>query len=227
MKIPWERGITVEGSLRELLIRSLQRFQVGESGEGGHLRARAASTGDRAYEASIDLFIKEEQEHARLMACVLHVLNAPLLKEHWSDSCFIALRHFFGLHGTLLVLLLPEMIAKAYFRALEQGTSDPVLNAVFGQIFKDEVGHLAFHAEYLNRFCSALSFTKRVLTEVAWRLAFRVVCAVMIFDHRHILRAMGVPPATFWRDCGLVFDEVAAGVFSPPQVLCAPRLAAV
>src|SRR5436309_8987875 len=104
MNIPWEQGIQLEARLREPLIRSLQRFQVGESGEGGHLRKRAATTGDAIYEAAIDLFIKEEQEHARLMAGILRRLNAPLLPEHWSDSCFVLLRHFFGLHGTLLVL---------------------------------------------------------------------------------------------------------------------------
>ena len=66
MEIPWEREIEVEPGLRRPLIRSLQRFQVGESGEGSHLRKRAASTGERNYQATIDLFIKEEQEVAEI-----------------------------------------------------------------------------------------------------------------------------------------------------------------
>src|SRR5262245_40721788 len=37
--IPWELGIAVEPELRAALIRSLQRFQVGERGDGVHLRA--------------------------------------------------------------------------------------------------------------------------------------------------------------------------------------------
>ncbi len=225
MHIPWEQGIQIEAHLREPLIRSLQRFLVGESGEGIHLRKRAATAGNCDYEATIDLFINEEQEHARLMGCVLKRLNAPLLSKHWSDSCFVALRHFFGLHGTLLVLLMPEMIAKCYFLALREGTSDPVLNLIFEQIFRDELGHLAFHADYLNRACSGLSFRRRMFIQVAWRFAFRVVCAVMILDHREVLRAVGVSPPAFWKDCGLVFDEMAAVIFSPAHVLCAPRLA--
>jgi len=40
---------------------------------------------------------------------------------------------------------------------------------------------------------------------------------VVMFDHRKVLRAVGVSWATFWWDCGLIFDEVAAGIFS-----CAP-----
>lgn len=225
LRIPWELGIHLEPPLREPLIRSLQRFQVGESGEGAHLRQRADTTGDPVYRASIDLFIKEEQEHARLMALVLRGVGAPLLQKHWSDSCFVTLRHFFGLHGTLLILLMPEMIAKGYFRALEEGTSDPVLRAVFGQIFRDEEGHLAFHSDCLNDACSGLSFSRRVLMQIGWRLLFRIVCAVMIVDHGRLLRQVGVSPAAFWNDCGLIFDEVAAGIFSPPHVLRAPSLA--
>jgi len=225
MNIPWERGIKIEPWLRRPLVRSLQRFQVGESGEGTHLRKRAATTGDRDYKATIDLFIKEEQEHARLMAVVLRALDAPLLQEHWSDSCFVMLRHLFGLHGTLLVLLLPEMIAKRFFFALWQGADDPVLRAVFEQIYRDEEGHLAFHAEYLNRACSGLSFGRRVFIQIAWRIVYRVVCAVVLLDHGTLLRRVGVCRREFWADCGLVFDEVAAVIFSPAHVLCPPRLA--
>src|SRR5690349_18496076 len=85
-EIPWERGIQVEPYLRAPLIRSLQKFQLGESGEGRHLRRRTAAAGDAAYAAAITLFIREEQEHARLMGKVLGQLNAPLLKKHWSDG---------------------------------------------------------------------------------------------------------------------------------------------
>src|SRR5437899_10303050 len=120
-EIPWKKSIALAHHLRGPLIRSLQRFQVRESGEGHHLRKLAARTGDPAYQNAIDLFIKEEQEHARLMARILSKLNAPLLARHWSDICFVLLRRLFGLHHELLVLLIPEMIAKRYFRALQDG----------------------------------------------------------------------------------------------------------
>jgi hypothetical protein len=47
--IPWKEQLDVAPSLVQPLIRSLQRFQVGESGEGRHLRAAANATGDRDY----------------------------------------------------------------------------------------------------------------------------------------------------------------------------------
>jgi hypothetical protein len=216
-EIPWEREINIEPCLRMALVRSLQRFQVGESGEGHHLRRQAAKSGDADYQAAIDLFIKEEQEHARLMAEILKKLNAPLLGHHWSDACFILLRRLFGLHQELLVLLMPEMIAKRYFRALCDGFGDPTLRAVCGQILHDEEGHVAFHMDYLQRAFASRSLVARILLRACWRVLFRAACLVVIVDHRAVLRGTGVSAATFWWDCGLIFDEVAAGIFS-----CAP-----
>ncbi len=225
-EIPWDRELNVESSLRRGLIRSLQRFQVGESGEGHHLRRQAARSADADYRAAIDLFIKEEQEHARLMAEVLKKLKAPLLAHHWSDICFVLLRRLFGLHHELLILLIPEMIAKRYFRALRDGFADPTLRAVCGQILHDEEGHLAFHVDYLQQALASHSLAARALVRACWRVVFRAVCLVVTIDHRLVLQGTGVSAVTFWWDCGLIFDEVAAGIFSCAPTPAITRIAA-
>lgn len=222
--IPWERGIKIEPHLRQSLIRSLRKFQLGESGDGWHLRRHAAATGNPIYAAAIDLFVKEEQEHARLMGEILKRLDAPLLKSHWSDNCFVAMRHFFGLNQELMVLLLPEMIARWYFRALRDGTKDEVLRVVFGQIAQDEEGHLAFHVEYLRGAFAGMCFLDRIGAQVIWRFIFRAACLAVMLDHRDVLAAVGVEPREFWRSCGKIFDEVAAGIFSPAHVLAPTKL---
>lgn len=217
--VPWEKGIRVELHLAGPLVRSLQKFQLGESGEGHTIKRHARDTGDPAYVGAIDLFIKEEQEHARLMGKILDELNAPRLTSDWSDWCFVTMRRLFGLHQELMVLLLPEMIAKRYFRTLHDGTRDPVLKAVFLQIAEDEDGHLAFHTEYLRDAFKKMSFSKRMLAMVIWRVVYRATCLVVMLDHWPVLRAVGVRPRQFWDDCGEVFDEVATGIFSPAHLL--------
>lgn len=212
--IPWAQASRIEFLLQQPLIRSLQRFQVGESGEGSHLRKQAATTGCAIYQKCIDLFIKEEQEHARLMAEVLKRERAPLLTHHWTDGCFILLRRLFRLHHELLVLLVPEIIAKRYFRALRDGTEDPVLRAICEQILHDEEGHVAFHVDYLRREFRGLSLFKRIGIMVGWKLLFQAACVVVIFDHRSLLRAVGVSAGTFWWDCLMLLDEAAAAIFS-------------
>lgn len=222
--MPWEKGIRIDLQLAAPLIRSLQKFQLGESGEGRTLKRHAVNTGDPVYAAAIDLFIKEEQEHSRLMGTILDELKAPRLESHWSDWCFVTIRRLFGLHQELMVLLLPEMIAKRYFRALYDGTGDEVLKTVFLQIAQDEDGHLAFHTDYLRRAFQKMSFTRRILALVSWRITFRVTCLVVMLDHWPVLSAVGIKPRQFWDECGEIFDEVATGIFSPAHLLAPSRL---
>ena len=147
------------------------------------------------------------------MGRILKRMGATLLDSHWSDRVFIALRRLMGLRTELMALLVPEMIAKRYFRALHDGTEDPILRAVFAQICRDEEGHVAFHIDTLHRRLAGQSIPARALTRFAWRCVFRAACVVVMLDHYSVLRACGVSPLTFWWDCGLIFDETSAGIF--------------
>ncbi len=42
--VPWEHGIYVEPDLRASLVKSLQRFQIGEQGDGRYLRRALESS---------------------------------------------------------------------------------------------------------------------------------------------------------------------------------------
>jgi len=95
---------------------------------------------------------------------------------------------------------------------------------VFAQIVRDEDGHVAFHVEYLRRAFERLSFSQRIAAQVVWRFLFRGACLIVMLDHRAVLRACGVATAVFWRDCGRIFDETAAGIFSPANVLAPTKL---
>lgn len=211
--IPWERGIAVEPHLRKPLIQSLQRFQVGETGDGVHLRLGAAATGNPDYVRAMTLFIEEEGYHARLLARAIEAMGGKLLRGHWSDAAFVGLRQMAGLHLELMVLLVAEMIAKAYYRALYDGTRDPVLRAVFAQILRDEVGHVSFHCDTLHKAFASYAPPAQRLIRRAWRMLFRVVCLVVLFDHRSVLRAVHTPRRAFWRECGRIFDSAANRVF--------------
>ena len=218
--VPWRDNINLPPRVAGPFVRSLQRFQVGESGEGRHLRAAANATGERDYIKALDLFIKEEQEHARLMAEILKRLNEPMLTSHWSDGCFILLRRLFRLNEELMVLLTPEIIAKRYFRVAHDAIDDASVKAVCAQILHDEDGHVAFHVDYLRRAFANYSIVRRALLRGAWRVLFRLSALVVILDHRSFLNACGVSIAQFWWDCELMFDDVAAQIFAfaPPGV---------
>jgi P-aminobenzoate N-oxygenase AurF len=219
MEIPWQSGIHVEPYLRVPLIRSLQRFQVGEQGDGRHLITDAWLAGDATYARTIELFIKEEQEHSRLLARLLKGMNAPLLKWHWSDFAFVQLRRLCGLKVELMVLLSAEMIAKRYYRALYEGTSDPVLRTTFTQILSDELGHVAFHTDFLQRTFDHLSPPARTFIKLVWFAFYIAVARIVAHDHRAVLGAVGVSRGEFLRDCTHIFEETATSIFQPHVAL--------
>ncbi|HEX8236050.1 MAG TPA: hypothetical protein VF600_08845 [Abditibacteriaceae bacterium] len=218
MAIPWERGVNIESHLHAPLVRSLQRFQVGESGGSGHLQRLACLTNNADYAAAIELFAAEEGEHGRLLAQMLKSLDAPLLDSHWSDGIFVLLRRFGGrslrgFHIELLTLLIAEMIAKRYYRALYEGSTDEVLRALCSQILSDEEGHVAFHCDYLRVAFAPLLPANRVLVRTSWRTVYGLACLLVLFDHRGVLRASGVSAREWWRGCNHVFDDTACSIF--------------
>jgi len=216
-RIPWDAPLSVDARLRDPLVRSLQRFQVGEQGDGRHLRAAAAMTNDPAYSEAIESFVREEQGHSRLLARALARLESPLLARHWSDTCFVLLRRLAGLRLELLVLLVAEIVAQRYYPALRDGVEDAALRAAFARIADDEEGHVAFHCAYLRSTLAPLPPAAHVAIRVGWRLLFRGACLAVMLDHRGVLRGVGVSPAAFWRDCGRLFDQAADRIFAPGE----------
>ena len=222
MHIPWERGVAVEPRLRAPLVRSLQRFQIGERGDGAHLKRVGASTGNGAYTRAVELFIQEEQEHAELTSRLLRGLGAPLLRRHWSDNCFRVICLLSNLRVELTVLLVAEIVAKRYFRVLYDSIEDPVLRATCAQILHDEEAHIAFHADTLRPTLSRLPGPARYAVCATWRLFFGAVCLVVMYDHRGLLRACGIPLRVFQRDCLRIFDSVTRYVFNTEETAKTP-----
>jgi hypothetical protein len=218
-----EKGIRVEPHLRSPLIRSLQRFQIGETGEGIHLKQGAAATGDAAYAEAIALFIAEEQQHAQMLAGILKIMGAAPLTSHWSDNVFMGVRHLMGLQLELVVLLSAEMIAKRYYRALYEGTQDELLRSLFAQICDDEEGHIAFHCAFLQNAWSQRTPGQRWFVQHSWRAFYQVVCVVVAWDHRSLLRAVGLSPRQFLRDCNAVFTRTMATIFGVALCLAPVR----
>ena len=64
---------------RRAFVRSFQRFELGESGDGRHLLAKAERAGDAQYTRALALLVAEEQRHSALFARGLdHLGGTPL-----------------------------------------------------------------------------------------------------------------------------------------------------
>ncbi|WP_424568268.1 ferritin-like domain-containing protein [Streptomyces sp. CH-036] len=184
----WQTGVPLHPAIR----RSVQRFQVGEDGDGAELITKAEAAGDAEYASAVRMFVAEERNHARLLALLLASGGAPVIASHWSDRVFVTLRRALGLRLELLVLMIAEVVALRYYRALRDGAGDALTREVAGRILADEQRHVPFHCHRLRRALRPLPPPVRVLVTSGWRAALAAVALVVTVDHGPALRRLGV-----------------------------------
>ncbi len=177
---------TAGARLHPDVVRSVQRFQVGESGDGANLIAKA---GGGTYGVAVRLFVAEEQNHARMLEHLLRAAGQATISSHWTDVVFVRLRRALGPRLELMVLLIAETVALRYYRALRDGCRDPLTAEVADRILHDEERHVPFHQARLGR----VSRPARVF----WWLLFVGAVVTVAHDHAAGLRQLGVGPWQF------------------------------
>ncbi|MBP2704539.1 ferritin-like domain-containing protein [Microbispora sp. RL4-1S] len=204
----WSEG----ARLAPELVRSLQRFQTGENGDGRALIGKADRAGDPDYAEAIRLFVAEERNHARLLARLLEAAGAPTIPGHWTDAVFVRVRRSLGLRTELMVLMLAEVVALRYYRALSEGCADLLTAEVGGRILADELRHVPFHCERLRRGFRASPSPVRMLAAAGWWALLAGAVTVVVLDHGQALRHLGVSRAAFVRDVLTGFRGIVADV---------------
>lgn len=231
----WSAPTSMPATTARPLARSLSHFQLGESGEGKFLlaEARRAYPADFAYCQALDLFIKEEQEHARLLGHLVARFGGSLIRSHWTHFLFRLLRRALSVHFEIQILVIAELVGTAYYRLLERYSGDVPLAEVCALILRDEGRHVAFHAER----CRTNQARWLPIEYAAWAAQFQfffvVAAHVAWADHRPALTALGATRAEFFSETRrevIAFLDGIVGATSEeihtPDGMCMPRTAA-
>jgi hypothetical protein len=209
--IPWDSGTELTAEECNVLIPSIQEFQLGESSDGANLkrlaRCYAAETGDVAYPQAMDLFIAEEHRHSRYLGRFLDLAGAPRLQSSWSDSIFRRLRRAMGLELMLVALLTAELISKVYYRALHAASSSLLLRRICAQLLRDERKHVEFQVERLQMLRRNRSKWRRSLTNAGHRILFAGACLAVWKRHGSAIRLGGYGFRRFWKSAWAEFDK--------------------
>lgn len=199
--------IALRPELHGALVRTLQRFHLGENGEGLWLKRFAAQTGDANYCCAIDLFVAEEQAHSRWFGLLLDRLDAPRLQKHWSDAIFTKVRRRGGLHFELITFLTAEIVGQKFFALLARNCPDELCVTVFSQVVRDESAHIAFHIGTLRRAFADQSSGQRLLWRWRWKAMLGCAIAIVCLDQAAIFRELGLSRREFAARC---FDTLGA-----------------
>ena len=195
--IPWDSVSPLPPEDLAAIARSLQRFELGESGDGRGLLSKARRRNDHGYDWALRLFVTEEQKHSALFRAALLRFGTEPLSAHWTDGAFVALRRMLGLRTEVTLFLIVETVAMEYFAALSR-CADPVVQGVARRILTDEVEHVRFQIDQLRLGFEDTPRPGRLLAaSAAWMLALGTA-TVLAIDHGPALRACGLSPAVFW-----------------------------
>jgi len=213
-EILFPEKIVLPSELQQSLLASLQRFQIGESGDGQHLKKYAAAVNDPVYEQCIDLFVKENQSHAGMLAQIIKSMDGSLLAGHWSERAFVMLRRMFGLKTEVFVLMIAEVIGKCFYKNLADHIDNKTLKEAFSLIVIDEIFHLEFHCSFMSEQTRQYSAVFRQVLSYLWFALFYAAALVFIFDHGRVFQAIKVSRSAFLSQCTSTFKRTASKVLT-------------
>jgi hypothetical protein len=194
------------------ITKSIQQFQLGEGSKGQRLLDRGKEYGREVHDpffiGSLDLFIKEEQQHSRYLEAFMQSQNIPVVGRHWVDSIFRKLRGLAGLELSLSVLVTAEIIAMPYYRALRDATGSPTLKNICRRILEDETTHLKYQASMLARLSAKRHRIVDKMIAALRRFFLFGTTLVVWLGHRRVFQAAGCNFARFKEEAFFEFDEL-------------------
>jgi len=190
---------------RRLIARSIATFQLGEQSDGtGLLRAAyrfAAAHGDELLPRITELFIREEQRHARLLRTFMDEQGIRPKSRHWTDAIFRRVRRLAGFELYLHVLITAELIGNVYYRALESVSGCQRLRVLCRSLLADELAHIGFESELILDLRARKPAALRALMRATHRAFFSAAAGAVWISHRRVLRRAGYTAAGFLRAC--------------------------
>jgi len=225
--------IHLRPELQAALVHSLQRFHLGENGEGRVAR-EAAEIGDPVLDDAlvrcVDLYVKEEGRHARALVGVLRALGAEPARRALAEDLFrwgrrtlgVGRRSVAGLRAKMLVIAAAEVVGVTYYRLLAERVPARAIRSMAAEIAEDEAAHLDFQAAYARAQLAAAPASSRPWLALGTGAFFGVVvaCAVatVAIDQRALFRELRIDPLTFARLCASEVSQRLPLTDAPPAV---------
>ncbi|HYV49319.1 MAG TPA: ferritin-like domain-containing protein [Myxococcaceae bacterium] len=177
-----------------LVLRSLQEFQLGETGEGrvAHQIDGVTWEGvDDDLRALIKLWVREEGRHARVLALMVRGMGGKLLTRHWSTGAFQGLRRRLGVRFKLFVALTAEVAGAVFYGLLARALPRSPMASALEELERDEGVHLRFQSELFGML--GRHWLTHVAIQAGWLFFALGVSAMVWWQHAPTLASLGVP----------------------------------
>jgi len=153
-RIDWNTSPQLTKQEREIILKPLQAWQLGETSDGKLLLQAtakyAATVRDEHNYPAMQLFIKEEQKHGSNMGRYLDMIGEKRIKKNWADTAFRKVRGFnTSMEFWTMAVITIEGGAQIFYQSLKDATNCPLLKQICTDILIDEARHIEFQQERL------------------------------------------------------------------------------
>jgi len=183
---------------------SLQAYQRGAGTGGEHLLALVSQLGDADYAAATQLFVQEEASHTDLLGRFMDQQGIERRPAHWLATVFRTFGRALGLMHLVRFILLAEVVAIGYYRALYQATYSGLLQQLCRRILLDKEMHIVYHCLAVRQLATRRNWLSAWLGQQACRGLLVGLTPLSYLAARRTLRAGGYG---LWRFCAAVAAE--------------------
>lgn len=206
---------SVPEALRTPLVTLLQRFQLGEAGEGRVASEARTSTDpalDEALREATALYVREEGRHAAILAELLAALGAPTIRHATAEVLFRRGRRLLGFRTKMLVIACAEVVGIATYTRIRDGVPSSAIAQAADDVLSDELTHLDFQSLFFSRVIATfgrLSPVGAPAVALAFAAVLTAATLLVTLRHRVALRRLGSSPAAFVLQCARIGYELA------------------
>ena len=196
---------------RATIAPSMRAFAIGEASEGNHLRecaqVYAVKSGWTEYAEIMDRFIREENDHSRLLKAFMASYQIRPSVNSGLDTVFRFLRRRAGIECETAVLVTAEMLALTYYEALARVTNCPLLKDICRQMLHDERYHIVLQSVTLGKLNAGRPEPVREKLRNQRRLLMRATAAAVWDRYDSIFTAAGYSRGRFMASCMRTLEE--------------------
>jgi len=203
-RVNWNLRPVITPEEVNVILPSLQAWQLGETSEGKNLIAAstkyADKIGDPDYVEAVKLFIKEEQKHGNNLGMYLDAIGQSRIKKDWGDSLFRRVRYLnTSMEIWTLAVIVVESTAQIFYQSLKDATNCGLLKEICTDILVDEAYHITFQTERLAMIYEGKNAFSRSWRKQVYRCFFNATSTLVWFAHKRIFKAGGNTFETYKR----------------------------
>lgn len=217
-RIDWRIEPKVTKHEREVIVKSLKAWQLGETSEGVNLiratKVYADAIQDYDYLYAVKLFIKEEQKHGNNLERYLDLIGETRLSFNWGDHCFRKVRGFnTNLEIWSITVLIVETYAQLYYEAVRKSVNCPLLKVICKDILIDEAAHITFQTERLATYLDNNSSLKKLARKLSYQIFFYGISLAVWIGHRKVFAIAGFSWKTYLAKAKYKFRKINRSLF--------------